>query len=276
MLDFVKERRDVVRFCSITRIPDKTFFQTLVRHLVPANKIQTRLLTFLMFTDYGMPAIFYNDHCDPLLSQDYLFARKISPEAFELKERLGRLCAEMGRRFHISKEGLKLFTFLTGKGWEGLRFGRRVWEVQGNIGRNRELLVVICRKWHVAKRLLERISAELEVASCQYLFHEHDAGMLNLGGTENRVPKRRRYARSFLHMLFEQKQTDRLLICTDSASLELIQELYQDSAKVKTLLMVCQFNEAYLFGHAQRIRLVAEGAPPEVIERLFPMLRQDV
>ena len=35
--------------------------------------------------------------------------------------------------FHISKEGPKLFAFLTGKGREGLRFGRRVWEEQANI-----------------------------------------------------------------------------------------------------------------------------------------------
>lgn len=40
--------------------------------------------------------------------------------------------------------------------------------------------------------------------------------------------------------------------------------------------MVCQFNEAYLVGHAQRIGLVAEGAPLEVIECLLPTLRQDV
>ena len=106
----------MLRFFSTTWIPDETFFQTLVRHLVPAHEIQTRPLTFLMFTDYGMPATFYNDHYDLLLSQDYLFARKISPEALGLKERLGRLYVETGREFHISKEGPKLFAFLTGKG----------------------------------------------------------------------------------------------------------------------------------------------------------------
>ena len=68
--------------------------------------------------------------------------------------RLGRLYAETGWKFHISKEGPKLFTFLTSKGREGLRFGRRIWAEQANIGRNRELLVVICKKWHVAKRLV--------------------------------------------------------------------------------------------------------------------------
>ncbi len=79
VLEFCDQRRDVMRFFRTTWIPDETFFQTLVRHLVPEAEIRTRTLTFLMFTDYGMPLTFYNDHYDLLLSQDYLFARKISP-----------------------------------------------------------------------------------------------------------------------------------------------------------------------------------------------------
>ncbi len=82
-----------MRFFRTTWIPDETFFQTLVRHLVPGTEIDTRTLTFLMFTDYGMPVTFYNDHYDLLLSQDFLFARKISAEATELKNRLGALYA---------------------------------------------------------------------------------------------------------------------------------------------------------------------------------------
>ena len=276
ILAFVKKRRDVVRFFSTTWIPDETFFQTLVRHLVPSNEIQTRPLTFLMFTDYGMPATFYNDHYELLLNQDYLFARKISPEALDLKERLGRLYAETGRRFHISKEGPKLFAFLTGKGRAGLRFGRRIWDEHSSIGRGRELLVVICKKWHVAQRLVARIGQETGIAAAHYIFQEHSAGCPNLGGIESRLEKRRRHVRSFLHMVFDQKQTDRLVICVDSSSKDLIQDFYQDKAKVKTLLMMCQFDQSYLFGHAQRIGLIVEDSSAEVTQRLLPTLHQDV
>ncbi len=80
ILNMTRERKDVMRFFRTTWIPDETFFQTLVRHLVPEAEIRTRTLTFLMFTDYGMPVTFYNDHYDLLLSQDFLFARKISPK----------------------------------------------------------------------------------------------------------------------------------------------------------------------------------------------------
>ena len=65
--------------------------------MVPDHEIQTRTLTFLMFTDYGMPVVFYNDHYDLLTSQDYLFARKISPDAKHLKEQLGALYGKKTR-----------------------------------------------------------------------------------------------------------------------------------------------------------------------------------
>ena len=82
------------------------------------------------------------------------------------------------------------------------------------------------------------------------LADEHNVGCPNLGGTENSVGKRQRHIRSFSHMVFDQKQTDRLLICVDSASKDLIHDLHQYSAKVKTMLMMCQYNETYLVGHA--------------------------
>ncbi|MFN3294946.1 MAG: beta-1,6-N-acetylglucosaminyltransferase, partial [Gemmobacter sp.] len=47
VLDFVMRRRDIPRFFSTTWIPDETFFQTLVAHLVPDREIRLRPLTFL-------------------------------------------------------------------------------------------------------------------------------------------------------------------------------------------------------------------------------------
>jgi hypothetical protein len=93
ILDFMKDRPDVVRFFRTTWIPDETFFQTLVAHLVPEDEIVPGTPTFLMFTDYGMPVTFYNDHYDLLLAQDAPFARKVSTEARQLRARLGTLYA---------------------------------------------------------------------------------------------------------------------------------------------------------------------------------------
>ena len=122
VMAFTRKRKDVMRFFRTTWIPDETFFQTIVRHIVPDNEIRARTLTFLMFTDYGMPVTFYNDHYDLLLAQDYLFARKISSEATDLKRRLGLLYSAKDVELQISNEGRNLFKFLTGRG----RIGRGI------------------------------------------------------------------------------------------------------------------------------------------------------
>ena len=96
-----------------------------------------------------MPVSFYNDHYDLLLAQDYLFARKISPDAQALKRRRELYAAEGS--FQTSNEGRNLFQFLTGQGRIGRRFGARFWETESTLGRERELMIVICKKWHVAK-----------------------------------------------------------------------------------------------------------------------------
>ena len=128
VLEFCDKRPDVVRFFRTTWIPDETFFQTIVRHLVPSGEIRTRPLTFLMFTDYGMPVTFYNDHYDLLLTQDYFFARKISAEATDLKARLSDLYGQTDVEFDVTNEGRALHAFLTGRGRVGRRFAPRMWE----------------------------------------------------------------------------------------------------------------------------------------------------
>jgi hypothetical protein len=182
ILDFTRKRKDVMRFFRTTWIPDETFFQTLVRHLVPEHEIQTRTLTFLMFTDYGMPVNFHNDHYDLLLSQDFLFARKISPEAIELKTRLGQLYAAHDVDFRISNEGRGLYKFLVGRGRIGRRFSMRFWETESTLGRERELMIVVCKKWHVAKRLLEQIRHTTNIPCIEYLFNEESTPLPDLGG----------------------------------------------------------------------------------------------
>jgi hypothetical protein len=142
----------------------------VVRHLIPGKEIETRTLTFLMFTDYGMPVTFYNDHYDLLLSQDALSARKISPEVKELKARLGLLYSSEGQDFNISNEGRSLFTFQTGRGHIGRRFASRFWQTESTLGRELELLIFACKKCHVAKRILEAIKSQTQIPAIAYLF----------------------------------------------------------------------------------------------------------
>jgi Family of unknown function (DUF5928)/Core-2/I-Branching enzyme len=276
VLEFCDRRRDVMRFFRTTWIPDETFFQTLVRHLVPDSQIRNRTLTFLMFTDYGMPVTFYNDHYDLLLAQDYLFARKISPDAGELKSKLGDLYAATGHRFAISNEGRGLFRFLTGRGRIGRRFAPRFWETGTSLGRERTLLIVTCKKWHIAKRLVDRVQAATQIPAVHYLFNEDACPLPDLGGIQSTLEKRTRHRRALVRMLFEVHGTDRLMICIDPARIDLIQDFYADRSNVRLLDIECVFTDEYLLGHARRVGLAADRTPKDVLDRLLPTIRYDV
>ncbi len=276
VMDFTRTRRDVMRFFRTTWIPDEAFFQTLVRHMVPEIEIQTRTLTFLMFTDYGMPVAFYNDHYDLLVSQDYLFARKISPGALDLKQRLGLLYNNAGATFQISNEGLSLFTFLTARGREGRRFAGRFWETESTLGRHRELLIVVCKKWHVAKRLLKHIQRVTDLPVIEYLFNEENTALPDLGGIQATLSKRTRHRRALMRMLFDYYATDRLVVCMDPGNLDLLQDFCGDRAVTKLLEIQCAFSDAYLIGHARRVGLAGERSPPETLARLLPTIRGDM
>jgi len=276
ILDFIRARRDVVRFFRTTWIPDETFFQTLVRHLVPETEIETRTLTFLMFTDYGMPVTFYDDHYDILLGQDNLFARKISPEAVQLRRRLGSLYSDDTAEFSISDEGRNLYRFLAGRGREGRRFAPRFWEVESTIGRDRELLIVICKKWHVAKRLVARIRQMTNLPVIEYLFNEEGTALPDLGGIQVSLAKRTRHRRALMRMLFDYYRTDRLIVCMDPASMDLLTDFCGDRARTRLLEIRCAFSDTYLGGHARRVGLAGEQTRPETLERLLPAIRRDI
>ncbi|MEY8830887.1 DUF5928 domain-containing protein [Sedimentitalea sp. XS_ASV28] len=276
ILSFIEDRPDVMRFFRTTWIPDETFFQTLVRHLVPETEIEGRTLTFLMFSDYGMPVTFYNDQYDLLLGQDFLFARKISPEAQDLRARLGELYASRDVEFQISNEGRKLFGFLTGKGRVGRRFGARAWETGSTLGRDRELMIVVCKKWHVAKRLIERIRTVTDLPAVEYLFNEENTPLPDLGGIQSSLEKRTRHRRTLTRLLFEEFGTDRMIVCMDPSSIDLIRDFYEDRCRTRILEVSCRFSDQYLIGHARRVGLLGQLAKDRALARILPTIRNDI
>ncbi len=276
ILEFTRKRPDVIRFFRTTWIPDETFFQTLVRHLVPDTEIKSRTLTFLMFTDYGMPQTFYNDHYDLLLGQDFLFARKISSEAIDLKQRLAALYSNDEVEFKISNEGRSLFKFLTERGRMGRRFGSRFWETESTLGRQRELMIVICKKWHVAKRMLEQMRQVTNVPAIEYLFNEEHTDLPDLGGIQSSLSKRTRHRRALMRMLFDYYETDQLIVCMDPSALDLLQDFASDRSTTRMLEVQCVFTDDYLVGHAMRVGLAGEQTSAETLERLLPTIRGDM
>ncbi len=275
ILHFTRERKDIMRFFRTTWIPDETFFQTLALHLVPKAEVENRTLTFLIFSDYGMPVTFFNDQYEFLLAQDYLFARKISPYALALKEKLSKLYAGGDIDLNITNEGRTLYDFLTKRGRHGRRFAMRFWERESTIGRERELLILICKKWHVAKRFLDASERVTGSRGLGYLFDEHDTTMPELGGIERTLEKRARHRRAVMRLLYERNFTDRMLICADPSNLDMLDDFYSDRCTTKVLELSCTFDDAYLTGHAIRIGLAGAKSSEDTLKRIAPTLRMD-
>lgn len=276
VLAFCDARPDVMRFFATTWIPDETFFQTLVRHLVPETEIQSRTLTFLLFTDYGMPVVFHDDHHDMLLCQDYLFARKISPEAKELRARLAGLYLRQGLSFPIVNEGRKLFEYVTTRGRVGLRAAPRFWETEASIGRDRDLMLIVSKKWHVAKRLLAELKTISDLPCVEFMFSEASTPLPDLGGIEQGLEKRSRHRRALVRLLFEYHGQDRLVICVDPSDFDLIEDFYADRCTTRLLEINSLFSDAYLVGHANRNGLAGKETSEEIMGQLLPTIRQDI
>ena len=273
ILAFLKRRPDVTRFFRRTWIPDETFFQTLVAHLVPEAEIVCRSPTFHMFTDYGLPVVFCNDHHDFLLTQGAPFARKISAEARELRARLGALYAAQGVELRIADEGRRLHAFLTARGRVGERFAPRFWERGATLGGDRELMVVVCKKWHVARRLLDGLSFVSNLPSVEYILDEEAALLPPLGGIETRLSKRTRHRRALMRLVFEQFGSDRLVMCLDPARLDVLKDFAADRCALRVLEIDCAMSDGFLADHARCVGLAGGATAAHAMDSLLAALR---
>jgi len=138
------------------------------------------------------------------------------------------------------------------------------------------LMIVTCKKWHVAKRFLGRVKQTTNIPAIDYLFNEEDTPLPDLGGIQSTLGKRTRHRRALMRMLFDYYETNRLIICLDPSAVELIQDFYADRSRTKLLEIDCNFTDEYLIGHATRVGLAGERTPQETIDRLLPTIRYDV
>jgi Family of unknown function (DUF5928) len=76
--------------------------------------------------------------------------------------------------------------------------------------------------------------------------------------------------------LFDYWQSDHLLICIDPASLDLMQDFYNDKAEARLLEVECDFTDDYLMGHARRVGLAGDKTPKQTVDKLLPTIRYDV
>lgn len=275
ILKLRKNRPEVARFFKTTWIPDEAFFQTLVMHLVANNEVESRTLTFLSFSDYGIPTVFYNDHLSFPLSQDHLFARKISPQAKDLNKALAHEFLSWNEP-KTGPDGRRLISYLSSRGRAGNRYGERFWERGSQIGRKNTLQVVLCKKWHVGKQMAGDIAKASNIQSLGCIFDESGINLPDLGQLEHSRPKRNRHRRAFLKLLFERLDTDRLAICLDPSNLDTIKDFADDRCQLRVLDVKCNFDDEYLIGHAERIGLADNNINRELSASLTSALHNNI
>ncbi len=137
-------------------------------------------------------------------------------------------------------------------------------------------MIVICKKWHVAKRLVERIRQVTDLPAVDYLFNEDSTPLPDLGGIQTTLEKRTRHRRALVRMLFDYWETDQLMVCIDPANVDLMQDFYADRSNTRLLEVDCEFTDEYLIGHARRVGLAGDRTTQETIDRLMPTIRYDV
>lgn len=275
LLDLLKSRPDIIQFFKSTWIPDETFFQTLTLHLIPRNEVVSRPLTFLSFTDYGLPIVFYTDHLDFLLAQDHLFARKISSNAIDLRECL-KAAFQSDVAPDIGPDGKRLIDYTCARGRVGQRLSERFWERGSHVGRQNTLQIILCKKWHIGSQIAENISADSNATSHGYVFDENTTTLHNMGHLEYSLTKRNRHRRAFLRVLFEQHTTDTLMICLDPDNITTLFDLANDRCELRVLNVACDIDDAYLHEHAQRIGLADHKSTPQTNAILISILRNNM
>ncbi|GIX13725.1 MAG: glycosyl transferase [Paracoccaceae bacterium] len=277
LLAHVDANPHLVRFFRTTWIPDETFFQTLVPHVTPRAEIENRTLTFLAFSDYGMPLVLHDDHEALLMAEEHLFARKVSPGARRLRARLAAHYAAPAEAAGRGGDARALYRYYTWRGRHGQRHGIRIWAAGRDIGEGRNIHLVLCKAWHVGRRLAH--AQRPLMPSFGYIFDEEEAGLPPLGGLSRPLAKRKHHRRAFLNVLCRTLGTDRLMFCLDPGDLDIIADLARDPCRLRLLDVAIPIDDAFLAGHGARLGLIAPGTPEthrrEVIATLHRQLAEE-
>ena len=276
ILNLTRKRRDIMRFFRTTWIPDETFFQTAVMHLVPKEEVISRPPTFLMFSDYGMPLTFYGDHFELLRGQEQLFARKISDNDDSLRRALAELFVAEDDIDAPIDTGRALYDYVRQRGRIGRRFAPRNWEAGAKLGPAHDLTIIICKKWHIGNRVIAALRAVAPIPAYGYVFDEDAPDLPHLGGIENRRDKRGRHRRAFLNLLCKHHDSRRLCICLDPSNIDAIRDFAADGCTLRVLEIEPDISDDWLAGHAERIGLGVPESNGPMHASLMATLRQNI
>ena len=169
-----------------------------------------------------------------------------------------------------------MYKFVTERGRTGLRFAPRLWELELTIGRDRELFIIFCKKWNVAKRFVEKMRPHAKMPMLEYIFSEDVKELPELGGITSNHQNKARHRRALMRTLYEYYETEKLAICLDPSNIDLIRDFASDRNTTRILEINCEFDDQYILGHARRISLISDQTAVETLAKLLPSIRNDL
>lgn len=261
MVAYMEARPEVVRFFKTTWIPDEIFFQTIAHHCAAREEIRSHPPTTLVFSDYGIPVVFYSDHMEMLRRESRFFARKITEHDPSFRARLLDHYVN-GADDEPSGEVISsYYSYMARRGRDGRRQAQRFWERSTQLDDSKEVLVIACKKWHVGQAFVEAVQRITGIASLGYVFDQDEPLDLPLGNLQVGKAKRGRHRRAFLTLLFNARETDKLVLCVDPSRDDVVGDFADTDCRMRVLHIDTPFDEAEYEGHAHRVDLLREGAP---------------
>ena len=119
--------------------------------------------------------------------------------------------------------------------------------------RDRELFIIVCKKWHVAKRFVEKMRLNAKMPLLEGIFSEHVKELPKMGGILSKHQKKARHRRALMRMRYEYYETEKLAICFDPSNIDLIRDFASDWNTTRILQITCEFDDQCIVGHARRI-----------------------
>lgn len=263
MLAYLDERPDVMRFFKTTWIPDEIMFQTIAHQCVPREQIRSHPPTTLIFSDYGIPVVFYKDHQEMLRNEKRFFARKITGNDPDYRAAL--LDHYVNGSDDTQGEDMieTYYTYLAKRGRDGRRHAQRFWQQSTTLDDSKEVLVIACKKWHVGQRFAEAVERITAIKSLNYVFDQDEPLDMNLGNLEVGKDKRGRHRRAFLGLLFDAQKTEKLALCVDPSRDDVVRDFADTDCRMRVLLIETTYREADYEDHAKRVGLLGQNATPD-------------
>lgn len=273
IFDFLKRRPEVTRFFRTTWIPDEIVFQTIAYHIVPTEEIDSRPPTTLIFSDYGIPVVFYRDHLEMLRTENRFFARKVTTTDVEFRRELLHHYVH-GDDDPDGQDTLSgVYHYLARRGRDGRRSVARFWQRSTTLDDSKEVFVIACKKWHVGQIFADTVRRVTGIDTLGYVFDQEEPLEMDLGHLEAGKEKRGRHRRAYLGLLFDACGSNKLALCVDPARDDVVRDFADTDSRMRVLLIETPFDDQEYEDHGRRVGLLGDYASKELRDTVVNALK---